>query len=454
MPSDPGITTFLLVLLGAVMFVFVGNLVGKFLPPLNRFALPGAVMGGVLALLLGPQVAGTGWPPGLGNHTVSSFYEALRDFPGIFINIVFACLMLGRRFEPIRQIWHRAKPQIVMGHLFAWGQYVLGLLLTIVLLAPVLGISELAGPLIAIGFQGGHGTAAGLGENFAALGFEAGEDFALAVATVGVLAGVVGGPFLANFLKRKHDRISGESGPAEPDEADIPQNLKPNPLTGRLTVHLAMVGIVVGLAWAFLRGLQRCERLLRGDDAENYLSDFLPLFSIVLLTGMGVQALLQKIGWDLLFDRNEYEKIGSFALDMVIVGALATLSLEVLSDHWLALGLLCLTGLGWNVALLFLVGPRTYRRPWYAYGVGDLGGGTATTASGIMLIKVVDPNQKTDALKAYADKQPFYEPIMGGGLVTALALPAVSFLGPWACLGITSAIFLGWSAIAWNMNRP
>ncbi|MDQ8185101.1 sodium/glutamate symporter [Pelagicoccus sp. SDUM812002] len=447
-------TEFYLTLFGAVLLVFLGNLIGKFSPLLRRFALPGAVLGGLLALLIGPQILGTGWVPFLSSEKVDTFYATLKKFPGMFITIVFACLMLGRKFEPIGAIWERAKPQIVMGHLFAWGQYVVGLSLAVLILGPLLGLDELIGPLIAIGFQGGHGTAAGLGSNFSQLGFGDGQDLALAVATVGVLAGVVGGPFLANALKRRYEGIDSESE-AEPGneegEPDIPQRFQPNPLTGRLTVHLAMVGIVVALGWAVLSGLQALEKWIRGDGAENYISEYLPLFSVVLLVGMGVQALLQVMRWDLLFDRDLFEKISSVALDMVIAGALATLSLKTLGQNWLAIVILCGAGLAWNLALLFVVGPRVYRKPWYAYGLGDLGGGTATTASGIMLINVVDPKGKTDALKAYADKQPFYEPIMGGGLVTALALPTVAMLGASISLLIVLAIFSGWAVLAWRI---
>ncbi len=439
----------------AILLVFAGNLLGKTLPLLDRFALPGAVIGGLIALLIGPQVLnyqGEGLP---GELALQQVYEQLAGFPGLFINIVFACLMLGRRFGSFSSIWSRARPQVVMGHIFAWGQYVMGIGVVLLVLNPLFDTHTLAGPVIAIGFQGGHGTAAGLGQSFAELGFADGEAFAMAVATVGIICGVILGPLLANYLKKKYPIEKQErTGPAEQDngESDIPQVLKPNPLTGRLTVHLGLVVIVVSLGWLLLNGGQWLEHSIRGEQAKHYISDFIPLFSVVLVCGMAVQASLQKLGWDVLFDRDLFEKISSFALDMVIFGALATLSLSVISSHWQALSIICLTGIGWNLCVLFFIGPKVYRKPWHAYGMGDLGGGTATTASGIMLIKVVDPKQNTDALNSYADKQPFYEPIMGGGLVTAMALPTVALLGPWVALGIAAGILLGWLGFAYRIK--
>ena len=462
---DAPMQSSLIALLVAVVVVFAGNLVGKVLPLLRRFALPGAVLGGLLALLGGPQVldaAGRLFAPLVPPEAATAVYEGFAELPALFINVVFACLMLGRRFDPLGTVWRRARPLIVMGHVFAWGQYVVGLTMIVTLLHPVLGVDPLAGTLIAIGFQGGHGTAAGLSENFAALGFAEGEQLGLALATVGVLVGVVGGPFLAHVLKRRLERDASDlderaaeldAAEHDDDESEIPQVLRPNPLTGRLTVHLGLVAIVIGLGWAALTGMQALERGLR-PGADMHITAFLPLFSVVLLAGMGLQWLLTARGWDALFDRALFERVSGFALDMVIFGALATLSLEVVGEHWLALALLGLGGVAWNLVVLLLVGPRVYRSPWPAYGLGDFGGGTATTACGLMLVDVVDPERRTDARAAYADKQPFYEPIMGGGLVTAMALPAVATLGPLVALAIAASVLTGWALLAWRLRRP
>jgi glutamate:Na+ symporter, ESS family len=82
------------------------------------------------------------------------------------------------------------------------GQYVVGLLLGIFVLAPFFGLPAMAGALIEIGFEGGHGTAAGLGDTFEELGFAEGTDLALGLATIGVVSGVVVGIALINWAVR------------------------------------------------------------------------------------------------------------------------------------------------------------------------------------------------------------------------------------------------------------
>jgi ESS family glutamate:Na+ symporter len=70
------------------------------------------------------------------------------------------------------------------------------------------------------------------------------------------------------------------------------------------------------------------------------------------------------------------------------------------------------------------------------------GGATATTASGLLLADIADPERLTSSKKAYMFKQPFYEPFMGGGLVTAMSIPVIKFWGIWSYLFITAGALL------------
>jgi len=60
---------------------------------------------------------------------------------------------------------------------------------------------------------------------------------------------------------------------------------------------------------------------------------------------------------------------------------------------------------------------------------------------------VVDPDYETAAADAFACKQLAHEPIMGGGLWTALAVPLVFIYGPLTVFIIASAAVLTWLAI-------
>ena len=65
-------------------------------------------------------------------------------------------------------------PQLCMGQLIAWGQYVIGLGLAFAVLVPLFGVNAAFGNLLEIGFEGGHGTVAGLTKTFTDFNWEAG----------------------------------------------------------------------------------------------------------------------------------------------------------------------------------------------------------------------------------------------------------------------------------------
>ncbi len=194
MTSDMVAASFLI--LGLILLI--GKWIRVITPPLQKLFLPSSIIGGFLALFLGSEVLGNliqwlGWENtflanGIFPNEILMVWGVL---PGIFINIIFASLFLGKKLPNIKELWRIAGPQIAHGQTIAWGQYVLGLLLTLLILTPFFDIEPMAGALIEIGFEGGHGTAAGMAGTFEELGFPGGTDLALGLATIGIIFGVV-----------------------------------------------------------------------------------------------------------------------------------------------------------------------------------------------------------------------------------------------------------------------
>lgn len=81
---------------------------------------------------------------------------------------------------------------------------------------------------------------------------------------------------------------------------------------------------------------------------------------------------------------------------------------------------------------------------WFERGIGDFGQATGITATGLLLMKVVDPNNRTPALEGFGYKQILFEPLVGGGLFTAAAMPLVAQFGPVAILIFASIVTAFW----------
>ena len=70
------------------------------------------------------------------------------------------------------------------------------------------------------------------------------------------------------------------------------------------------------------------------------------------------------------------------------------------------------------------------------------------TATGLMLLRTVDPENKTVAAASFGYKQLIHEPVMGGGLWTALALTLVFSIG-WMPVWLFSIFMLAvWIIVA------
>jgi glutamate:Na+ symporter, ESS family len=415
----------------------------------QRLFLPSSLIAGTIGLLAGPDVLGNlvGLEEGLFTGPV---FEVWEELPELLISVVFATLFLGHRIPRPRQIWEYGGPQLSLGLSMGAGQYVVGILLAVLLLTPVFGMDPMVGALIEIGFEGGHGTAAGLGGTFADLGFEEGEDLALGLATIGVVAGVGVGIVLINWGARRGrtevmaadvteslDRQRGIYELEDREEAAImtvrPSSIEP------LSIHFALVAVAVIVGAVLLSGLQLAEDRLWGPAGVEII-EHVPLFPLAMIGGLIVQLLVDRFDRKQLVDRMMMMRIQGLSLDVLIVAALATLALDVIAENLVPFLLLGAAGVGWNVFIFLVFARRIIPTYHFERGIGDLGQSMGVTATGLILIRVVDPENTTPALEAFGYKQLGFEPFLGGGLVTALSVPLIAQFGPYPLLIVMAGV--------------
>ena len=447
-----------MVLLGLLM------LAGKWLRVnvalFGRLFLPSAILGGALALLLGPQGLGTLAELVLGDEAAlaggifpESTLEIWSGLPGLLISVVFAGLFLGKIIPSPRAIWRRAGPMVAHGQTLAWGQYVVGLTLALLLLTPVFGMSPMSGALIEIGFEGGHGTAAGLADTFRELGFENGADLALALATVGVVAGVLLGTALVNWGVRT-GRLEIEAGEeldtermAEHDEREKAPRLANTRSIDPLSVHLGFFALAIAIGWLILQGLIWVESVTwnAGDDGVA-LMVHIPLFPLAMIGGVLVQVALMRLGHARALDRRLINRISGAALDVLIVTALATLSLQAVGAYIGPLLILAAAGIAWNLFGFLVLAPRIFPKDWFPMGLANFGQGIGMTVIGLLLVRMADPDNRTGTMESFGYKQLLFEPVVGGGLFTALSLPLIFHFGALPVLIGCTVLMLGWLA--------
>ncbi len=439
----------------AVAWLGVLLLVGKLLRAkvglFQRLFLPASIIGGFIGLAIGPY--------GLGRLGMQVVPEATLGtwsaLPGVLINVVFACLFLGFAIPSLRTIWREGGPQLCYGWTVGMGQYLVGVGISVVLLGPLFGVPAYFGTLLEIGFSGGHGTAAGMAEAFADLGFPAGSELGLMSATVGVISAVVFGMAMVNLAARKGytkvikspdeldvDAISGliPEGKRKPGThmTIAPDALEP------FAFHGAFVGVAILIGWFLLNAIKSVSANMEPDLFRSF-----PLFPLAMIGGIVVQIVATRTGVARYFDRDTFNRILGLALDVLVVAAIAAIKLDVFLAFFWPFTILMIVGLAWIIFATWFIAPRMLPGAWFERGITEYGMQTGVTALGLLLLRVADPQFETEAAESFGFKQILYEPMMGGGFITASApLLIVTFgVGPSYLVGAASvAVAL---AVAW-----
>lgn len=419
---------------------------------LQRLYLPASVIAGLLGLVLLQSFKGSGAP------LPEEWTLGWNKLPGILINIVFACLFLGVSIPGFSKIWKSAGRQLAYGQIVAWGQYVVGIGLVLFLLGPVFHVNVLFGAILPVGFEGGHGTAGGLGPVFDELGWAAGKDFALASATGGIISAILVGMALINWAVR-NGYVTEKKPPHENVEEEdwtgsIPANDRP--AAGRLTVsgdvieslslHLVIVAAAILIGIGFKQLLVLLEGVVPVLAKHHLLSSF-PLFPLCMLGGLLVQLFADRFDPNDHIDHGLTRRIQNTALDFLVVAAIATIRLDIVATGWIPLVILIVAGILWNVFCLMWLARKVFPNAWFERAIAELGQSMGVTATGLLLLRVVDPDYKTPAAEAFACKQLLHEPFMGGGLWTGMAIPLIAAVGPAPVFGIACVAVLIWSVL-------
>lgn len=423
---------------------------------LQKLYLPESIIAGAIALLLGTEVLekivfeihpDSGLINGIFPETM---HQIWLQCPGVFINIVFAALFLGENIPNPQDIWRKASPQVAFGQSLAWGQYVFGILTVTFILIPLFDIDPLAATLIEIGFEGGHGTAAGMAATLDKLGFPEGGNLALGLATVGIITGIIAGTWLIQWgQKQGHVQINNNKvNQIQPEIRSTTETIQKAAVMENvgidvLSLNCGFTAIAIALGWVIIQGLSWLEGVSWGKNGLE-LIEAVPLFPMALIGGIIVQVTLNKLGIGYLIDRQMQERIGGVAIDIVIITAIAGLDLTILGDNLGVFVTLSLVGIIWNIFAFVVIAPRIIPIHWFARGIGDMGQSMGVTATGILLIRMVDPENGTAAFESFAYKQLFFEPIVGGGLFTAAAPVLIIQFGSISVLFLTSALLIFW----------
>ncbi|MBD1382981.1 sodium/glutamate symporter [Metabacillus arenae] len=395
---------FYISILGVLLFagVLLRLKVGIF----KKFFIPASLIAGFLGIIIGPY----GFKM-LSEPMVSTW----GSLAGILITIVFAPMLIGMNKETSKEAAKHAVPQVLYSYLGSSLQIGVPLLVTGLILIPIWEVDELFGSIIEIGWAGGHGTAGGMQGVFESLNWAEGTSLSLTSATVGLLFGIIGGMIIINIgVKKGYTSVIKSTSQLQSQQEDIPQektassyNTINEDVVESFGFHLALIFIAVLIGW----GLQQL--------IIPYVAG-VPLFPLAMLGGLVVNISLSKTRFYRLIDKQTLNRIQGLALEFLIVGAVASIKIPVVVEYAIPLLIVSLFSLLTILWYFHFIGPKMFKKDWFEHSIVNYGTATGVTAVGLMLLRTVDPNMKTEAASAYAIRAPFYSPFLGGGLITSI----------------------------------
>ena len=436
-----------LVLAGGVLagILATGRAIGRRLQ-LQLWGIPEALVAGVLGL----QVAPKGPFPLLPEHLM----ELWAQLPLVLLTLVFGSLMLGKPLPKLAGVLKPVGGHVALALVLAFGQYVVAGLVVLLVLQPLLGFSPVMACLIEVAFEGGHGSAAAMGASYAALGFESGQDLGLALATVGLLSSTLIGGLLV-VLGRSRGWLVADlapeaiQAPATPTEtSDGPGH----PLAAWLC-NLGLVGVAVGVGWLLQLLLRQLTGWIGGGVAT--VGQALPVFPLAILGSLLVRWLLQRSGRSQWASAPIQSEVSTLAADLLIASATAGLNLQLLQANWLPISLLAGAGLAWNLLISLWLAPKLLPKDWFERALVEFGQATGVAASGLLLLRMADPEDHSDALPAFSLKQLLLQPLLSGGVITVVAPLAVAGWGlPLWTLVCAGVMLLAAGAGLWIAQLP
>lgn len=429
-----------------------GKILRVQIPLLQRLYLPSSIVGGLLGLLIITCFR---------EHIPANITDEMRNMPGFLINIIFATLFLGGGVPKVKNLAASVIPQLTLAQIVVWGQFVVGVGLSGFLLAPMFNVPAAFGNLLEMGFEGGHGTVGGMQEAFKAHNWTDGIALGYTVATIGMVTGIVIGMALVNwaysrgyiktvrpFSKRSLNERRGIHTKGERPSAGKQTVLADS--VDSLAWHIAIIGIAVLIGYGILEGLRALEIAFL-PEAKTRLFKGFPIFPLCMLGGVLLQLFAKMIKVDLLVDKEQMNRISGAALDYLALAAVATIELSVVAANWVPLVIMTVAGSVWCVCSVVYFSPRLFKEAWFERGIAEFGQASGVTATGLLLLRTVDPNNKTIAAASFAGKQLLHEP--GMNVWVALAFALVFTVG-WMPVFLVSLVMLViWVAVAVFLMR-
>ena len=443
--QSPFAFEFMLVFGGLAIMLLAGVLFRAKITFFQHFLIPSCLIGGLLGLML------------LNMGIMRLPMQNLETFAYHFFNISFISVGLTRN-EAFNET---SKPNINIFKAPLWMaltqsaifplQAITGGVLVALFGFFGLKLFPTFGFLAPLGFEEGPGQALSIGKVWQGFGFEHATTIGLTFAAMGFFFSFFVGVPLVNWGIRKGLSAQGPRDLPKDFLTGIISKNQKRESAGELPFYssnldsLAFHSALVGLVYVLTYGLVKYLGRIVPADVASILWGFFFIFGLGI--ALGIRWMMEKLAIAHLIDPGIQRRITGWSVDFLIVSTVMAIELTIVWQYILPITTISLVSGTLTTFMVVYLGKRIWsynlERTIAIYGAV-----TGTVSSGLLLLRIADPDFKTPVAIDIA-------------LMNVFSIPSIGFYlvlvnGPlwwdWS-IGTTLLIFLGLMILALGLIR-
>lgn len=407
------------------LFLLLGVVIRNVVKPIRNLYLPAGLIGGAIALIMGPQVLG-----------LIEIPENWSSMASPMINIVLTTTLFGISISANKMKSYAGAISANLTSYFS--QLMIGIVTGIGLQKIWTALPREWGVMTVFTYWGGHGAATSSGTLFEELGVANMLSIGLILATLGLIVAMVTGMVWVNIGVRRGWAVAlteGKENASERKNDYIPED-EQKPLGFARVASDSVNGLALQMCFVFLSmwiGAQIFGNIAKVIPAASNIPSL--LYGIV--GAIIVWFFMTKTKLDKYADKTAIDNIGGVALEICICSATATLNLDFFASNLLPILIHMIVVIaGMSFLCMFLM-RRWFGKDWFPLALMFYGAGCGSTPSGLALARCVDPDVKTDGWEAFGVSQGCFVPFTS----TFVAIwPFIAVKNLWILVGIGAAV--------------
>ncbi|HMA62054.1 MAG TPA: hypothetical protein VKP78_05330 [bacterium] len=424
------------------LLLIIGSALRRYVPFFRRFLIPNNIIAGFIGLILGAQLLG--------------LFDLNSDRLGKYVYHLLALTFITIGLRQSKGRWGKGPINKSFIELTCYIiQAVIGLLIGFVFIYTIKpDLFAGMGFLLPLGFGMGPGIAYTMGQSWEKFGFANGGMVGLTFSVIGFLIAYFVGIIIVNrgISQRKTEIVDGPEDITEDVRMGVIKNGKPQ-VAGYLTLSqeaiepLAFQAGLIGSVYFMTYGLLF---LITSLMAKAGLSDFVDtIWSFHFIFGLLIAVLVRKImdvtDRSYLIDRGLMSRLSGLSVDYLIVASIAAINFTLIKTNLVPVLIMSLLAGFATYFIIKFTAYRSFNKYNFERFIGIFGEMTGTINSGLVLIRVTDPNFDSPAAEDLA---------YGGGIALFMGLPLLIMLnlpmtlfdntlsGYWITLGMILAYLL------------